>query len=79
MCTCTGVCVCVCVLNGPLNRLKAILSLLHPLDRYRSPSAIGCAIWEALPRPILHPRTGRTPQPPRSEPLKRLNHAIVVL
>ena len=32
------------VLSGPLNRLNAILSLLHPLDRYRKPSAIGSAI-----------------------------------
>ena len=27
-------------LSGPLNRLNAILSLLQPLDRYRTPSAI---------------------------------------
>ena len=33
------------LLSGPLNRLSAILSLLHPLDRYRNPSAIGSAIW----------------------------------
>ena len=32
------------ILSGPLNRLNAILSLLHPLDRYRTPSAIGSAI-----------------------------------
>ena len=31
-------------LSGPLNRLNSILSLLHPLDRYRTPSAIGSAI-----------------------------------
>ena len=31
-------------LSGPLDRLKAILSLLQPLDRYRAPSAIGNAI-----------------------------------
>ena len=31
-------------LSGPLNRLNAILSLLQPLDRYRTPSAIGSAI-----------------------------------
>ena len=30
--------------SGPLNRLNAILSLLHPLDRDRNPSAIGTAI-----------------------------------
>ena len=34
----------VAPLSGPLNRLNAILSLLHPLDRYRTPSAIGNAI-----------------------------------
>ena len=31
-------------LSGPLNRLNAILSLLHPLACYRTPSAIGSAI-----------------------------------
>ena len=31
-------------LSGPLDRLNAILSLLHPFDRYRTPSAIGSAI-----------------------------------
>ena len=31
-------------LSGPLNRLNAIPSLLHPLDGYRTPSAIGSAI-----------------------------------
>ena len=31
-------------LSGPLNRLNAILSLLQPLDRYRTPSVIGSAI-----------------------------------
>ena len=31
-------------LSGPLNRLNAIVSLLQPLDRYRTPSAIGSAI-----------------------------------
>ena len=31
-------------LSDPLNRLNAILSLLHPLDRYRAPSVIGSAI-----------------------------------
>ena len=30
-------------LSGPLNRLNAILSLLQPLDRYRTHSAIGSA------------------------------------
>ena len=32
------------LLSGPLDRLNAILSLLQPLDRYRTPSAIGSAI-----------------------------------
>ena len=36
-------------LSGPLNRLNAILSLLQPLDRYRTPSAIGSAIGRPLP------------------------------
>ena len=31
-------------LSGPLNRLDAILSLLHPLNRYRTPSSIGSAV-----------------------------------
>ena len=31
-------------LSGPLDRLNVILSLLQPLDRYRTPSAIGSAI-----------------------------------
>ena len=31
-------------LRGPLNRLNAIPSLLHPLDSYRTPSAIARAI-----------------------------------
>ena len=55
-------------LSGPLDRLNAILSLLQPLDRYRP-----------LSRPISHPRTGRSPQPPRSKPLRGLNRAIVAL
>ena len=42
-------------LSGPLNRLNAILSLLQPLDRYRTPSAIGSAIGRPLSRPISHP------------------------
>ena len=66
-------------LSGPLNRLNAILSLLHPLDRYRTPSAIGSAIGRPLSRPISHPNTGASPQPPRSKPLRGLNRAIVVL
>ena len=35
-------------LSGPLNRLNAILSLLQPLDCYRTPSAIGSAIGRPL-------------------------------
>ena len=67
------------LLSGPLNRLNAILSLLHPLGRYRTPSAIGSAIGRALSRPISHPNTGGSPQPPRSKPLGGLNRAIVAL
>ena len=66
------------LLSGPLNRLNAILSLLLPLDRYRTPSAIGSAIGRPLSRPISHPNTGGSPQPPRSKPLGGLNRAIVV-
>ena len=69
----------VYVLSGPLNRLNAILSLLHPLDRYRAPSAIGSAIGRPLSRPISHPNTGGSPQPHRSKPLGGLNRAIVAL
>ena len=36
-------------LSGPLNRLNAILSLHQPLDRYRTPSAIGSAIGTMEP------------------------------
>ena len=39
---------CSSDLSGPINRLNAILSLLQPLDRYRT----------------SHPRTGRSSQPP---------------
>ena len=31
-------------LSGPLSRLNALLSLLHPFDRYRTPYGIGSAI-----------------------------------
>ena len=44
-------------LSGPLDRLNAILSLLQPLDRYRTPSAIVSAIGRPLSRPISHPNT----------------------
>ena len=53
----------------PLNRLNAILSLLHPLDRHRTPSAIGSAIGGPLSRPFSQPNTGGSPRPPRSQPL----------
>ena len=66
-------------LSGPLNRLNAILSLLHPLDRYRTPSAIGSAIGRPLSRPISHPHTGGSSELPRSKPLGGLNRAIVAL
>ena len=67
------------ILSGLLNRLNARLSLLQPLDRYRTTSAIGSAIGRPLSRPISHPNTGGSPQPPRSKPLGGLNRAIVVL
>ena len=66
-----------CKLSGPLNRLNAILSLLRPLDSYRTPSAIGSAIgrpYLALSR--IHAQRGSS-QPPRSKPLGGLNRAIV--
>ena len=66
-------------LNGALNRLNAILSLLHPLDRCRAPSAIGSAIGRPLSRPMSHPNTSGSPQPPCCKPLGRINRAIVVL
>ena len=61
------------LLSGPLNRLNATLSLLHPLDRYIGPRECD---REA---PISHPNTGGSPQPPRSKPLGGLNRAIVAL
>ena len=76
---CSLCCVSNRALSGPLNRLNAILSLLHPLDRYRASSAIGSAIGRPLFRPISHPRSGRITQPPHPKPLMRLNRAIVVL
>ena len=54
---CAPCAVKTCALSGPLNRLNAILSLLHPLDRYRTASAIGSAIGRPLSRPISHPNT----------------------
>ena len=39
--------------------------LIHPLDRYRTPSAIGSAIGRPISRPTSHPNTGGSPQPPR--------------
>ena len=64
--------------NGGRDR-NAILSLLHPLDRYRTSSAIGSAIGRPLSFPISHPNTGGSPQPPRSKPLGGLNRGMVVL
>ena len=61
-CSCHG-------LSGPLNWLNAILSLLDPLERCRTTSAIGSTIGRPLSRPISHPNTGGSPQPPRSKPL----------
>ena len=46
-----------CKLSGPLNRLNAILSLLHSLDHYRTRSAIARAIGRPLSLPISHPNT----------------------
>ena len=54
-------------LSGPLDRLNAILSLLHPSTATGAPSAIGSAIGRPLSRPISHPNTGGSPQPPRSK------------
>ena len=47
------------MLSGPLNRLNVIQFLLHPLDRYATPSAIGSVIgrpYLALPR--IHTQVG---------------------
>ena len=60
------------------NRLNPILSLLQPLDRCRTPSAIGSAIGRpSLAVSRIH--TGRSSQPPHSKPLMGLNRAIVAL
>ena len=56
-----------------------MVSLLHPLDRYRTPSCDRDCDWETVSRPISRPRTGMSSQPPRSKPLRGLNCAIVVL
>ena len=45
------------------------VSLLQPLDRYRTPPAIGSAIGRPISRPISLPNTGGSPQPPPSKPL----------
>ena len=43
----------------PLNLLNAMLSLRHPLDRYRTPSAIGSAIGRAyLALSRIHTQVG---------------------
>ena len=56
--------------GNPLNWLNAILSLLQPLDGFRSPLFDRERDWKALSRPMSHPRTGRSPQPPCSKPLR---------
>ena len=46
-------------LSGPLNRLNATPSLLQPLDRYRTPSAIRSAIGGAyLALSRIHTQVG---------------------
>ena len=66
------------LLTGPLNRLNATLSLRYPLDRNRTPSAIGSAIvWPYLTVSCIH--TGRITRPRHPKPLRRLNRVIVVL
>ena len=66
-------------LTGPRNRWNAILSLLQPLDSYRTPSAIGSAIGSALSRLTSHPHAGGSSQPPFFQPLSGLDRTIVVL
>ena len=45
--------------SGHLNRLNAKLSLLHPLDRYRTPIAIGSEIGRPyLSLPRIHAQVG---------------------
>ena len=41
-------------ISGPLGRANATLSLLQPLDLYRTPSAIGSAIGRPLSRIQTH-------------------------
>ena len=70
-----------CDLSAPLNRSNVVLFLLHPLSRYRTPSAIGdreCD-WEALSLRISHSHTGRSSQPPHAKPPRKLNRASVAL
>ena len=68
--------VCGCLLSGPLNRLNAILSLLHPLDR---PCDRECD-WEGPYLALSRiQNTGGSPQPHRSKPLGGLDRAIVAL
>ena len=57
--------------SARLNRLNAILSLLQPLDRCSTPSAIRSAISPS--------HAGRSSQQPCSEPLRVINRAMVVL
>ena len=58
---------------------QAIVAFVQPLNRFRTPSGIESAIGRPLSRPISHPNTGRSPQPPRSKPRRGLNRAIVAL
>ena len=65
-------------LSDPLNRLAATLSLLQPLDGYRTRLRLGGCDWEALSRLSRTPTT-RKSQPPGSKPPRKFNHAIVAL
>ena len=66
--------------SGPLDRWSAILSLLHPLDRYRTPLCDWECDWEGpIPLYLASTHTGRSSQPTRSNPLAGLNRAKVVL
>ena len=66
-------------LVAPINPLNAILSLLQPLNRYRSTPCDRKRDWKALSRSISHPHTGRISQPPCSKPIRGLTRAIVAL
>ena len=55
------------------------ISASAPRPQYDPLCDIAEGDWEALSRPISHPHTGRSTQPPRSKPLRGLNRSIVVL